>query len=154
MMDELPHVILTSADGEELWPPVRPADLDSLEARFGTPLPESFRRLYLTHDGGYPDPTRYLDEVVPWGLDGFLPLAHGVVPIPRLADDMAEINDALDGLLPFASGTGGVFLLSMRARDTGRLFVYLADGDELVDLEATFDDLIEMLSTRPGGTCA
>ncbi len=124
--------------------PLTPADLDELEKLYNWKFPESFRQLYLQYNGGYlPDKWMERNEIIFGGFDS---IRYGELTAEQIYKDLIKSFPQLIDLFPFAYDQGGhSFLLSLRAKDYGMIYVFLMDGEELVDVSDTFDEFLEIL---------
>ncbi len=124
--------------------PLTPADLDELEKLYNWKFPESFRQLYLQYNGGYlPDEWMERNEIIFGGFDS---IRYGELTAEQIYKNLIESFPQLIDLFPFAYDQGGhSFLLSLRAKDYGMIYVFLMDGEELVDVSDTFDEFLELL---------
>ncbi|EBR8266260.1 SMI1/KNR4 family protein, partial [Salmonella enterica subsp. enterica serovar Durham] len=108
------------------------------ERYFSKKFPDSFRNFYLENNGGYLAESAHPSPLL---FSGFISIKYGKVPIEKtyqdLIDDFLELKD----MVPFADDEGGnCFLLSLRDKDYGKIYIWLMDEKELAFVSESFDE--------------
>ncbi|HHC4899985.1 TPA: SMI1/KNR4 family protein [Escherichia albertii] len=119
-------------------------EFSDFEKYFGKKLPDSFKNFYLENNGGYLSEN---GQSSPLLFSGFISIKYGKVPIEKIYQDL--IDDFLDlkDMVPFADDEGGnCFLLSLRDKDYGQIYIWLMDEKELAFVCESFDSFINELS--------
>ncbi|QKZ03788.1 SMI1/KNR4 family protein [Pseudomonas eucalypticola] len=127
-------------DFEDSELPINLGDFSHIESLAGGALPSSFKKFYLLRNGGYLESKElYGDECV-YDIHGFESLKHGDLPIEQLYQDLVESYEFLAGLVPFAFDQGGNnYLVSLRAEDYGKIYIWLHDEEELKPVFDSFE---------------
>ncbi|ELY2857458.1 SMI1/KNR4 family protein [Cronobacter dublinensis] len=118
-------------------------DFAEVEKKFNWTLPTTFKEFYLHHNGG-----ELTDEYADndFLLSGFIPFKYGSASIERTYKDLVDDFPALKEFVPFADDQGGnCFLISMRKKDYGKVYIWLMDEKELAFVIDSFDALINEL---------
>jgi cell wall assembly regulator SMI1 len=125
---------------------VTDTDISEFEHAMQIDLPESFRRHYLAHNGGYPVDVEEVsgrDYVFPF--HGFFPLKYGALTIEVVKKDLAE-DFGLSNAIPFAYDQGSnIFYISTEPSDFGSVFQITADTKEKFFVCDTFDQFLDGL---------
>ncbi|EEJ7234992.1 SMI1/KNR4 family protein [Salmonella enterica subsp. salamae] len=119
-------------------------EFSEFERYFSKKFPDSFRNFYLENNGGYLSESAYPSPLL---FSGFISIKYGKVPIEKtyqdLIDDFLELKD----MVPFADDEGGnCFLLSLRDKDYGQIYIWLMDEKELAFVSESFDEFMNELS--------
>ncbi|MFW0767453.1 SMI1/KNR4 family protein [Trabulsiella odontotermitis] len=129
---------------EEPEKKLTPDEFFEFQQLVGKTFPDEFRDFYLENNGGY------LPESVqpsPLLFSGFIPIKYGRVPIEKTYYDLVDDFPELKNMIPFADDEGGnCFLLSLRDKDYGRIYIWLMDEKELGFVSQSFDEFINALS--------
>ncbi|EJX0404038.1 SMI1/KNR4 family protein [Salmonella enterica] len=113
------------------------------EKHFSKKLPDGFKNFYLENNGGYLPETVHPSPLL---FSGFISIKYGKVPIEKIYQDLIDDFPELNDMVPFADDEGGnCFLLSLRDKDYGRIYIWLMDEKELVFVSETFDNFIKEL---------
>lgn len=119
-------------------------DFSELEEIIKKPLPAQFKNFYLVNNGGYL-PEDNSDN--PFLLGGFIAIKYGRVPVERTYERLISGFPELKEMIPFAYDDGGnCFLLSLRDKDYGKIYIWLMDEKELTFVSESFDEFINKLS--------
>lgn len=119
-------------------------DFFEFEKYFGKKFPDGFRDFYLENNGGYLPES---EHPAPLLFSGFIPIKHGKVPIEKTYQDLTDDFIELKDMVPFADDEGGnCFLLSLRDKDYGKIYIWLMDEKELTFVSESFDEFINELS--------
>ncbi|EDA2188095.1 SMI1/KNR4 family protein, partial [Salmonella enterica subsp. enterica serovar Montevideo] len=71
----------------------------------------------------------------------------GDLPIENIYSDLIDVFSNLKKMVPFAYDEGGnCFLLSLRDKDYGKVYIWLMDEKELAFVSESFDEFINELS--------
>lgn len=118
-------------------------EFSEFEKKFSKIFPDSFREFYLENNGGY------LPESVhpsPLLFSGFNSIKYGKVSIEKIYQDLIDDFNELKDMVPFADDEGGdCFLLSLRDKDYGKIYIWLMDEKNLSFVSKSFDDFINEL---------
>ncbi|ELY4483305.1 SMI1/KNR4 family protein [Cronobacter turicensis] len=128
------HIIVDSEIG------LTQEDFVEVEKKFNWKFPKTFKEFYLNNNGG-----ELADEYADndFLLSGFIPFKHGSAPIERTYKDLVDDFPELKDFVPFADDQGGnCFLISMRKKDYGKVYIWLMDEKELAFVIDSFDALI------------
>ncbi|EDS4738684.1 SMI1/KNR4 family protein [Salmonella enterica] len=113
------------------------------EKHFSKKFPDGFKNFYLENNGGYLPETVHPSPLL---FSGFISIKYGKVPIEKIYQDLIDDFPELNDMVPFADDEGGnCFLLSLRDKDYGRIYIWLMDEKELVFVSETFDNFIKEL---------
>ncbi|WNY83071.1 SMI1/KNR4 family protein [Cronobacter dublinensis] len=115
-------------------------DFAEVEKKFNWKLPATFKKFYLHHNGGGLTDEYADNEFL---LSGFIPFKYGSASIERTYKDLVDDFPTLKEFVPFADDQGGnCFLISMRKKDYGEVYIWLMDEKELAFVIESFDALI------------
>lgn len=127
-------------------------DLSDLESSLDVVLPKDYRRFLLQHNGGVPQPRRF---VIP-GCDGeaLVDVFLGIRTSNDIADWVEELDDDLPaGFLPIGFDPGGNALLldttdgagKVYYWDSGRHFATSSDLENTYPIASSFTDFLGSL---------
>ncbi|HDT6507750.1 TPA: SMI1/KNR4 family protein [Klebsiella aerogenes] len=117
-------------------------DLFEFERIYRRPFPEGFKSFYIDNNGGYlPGNSNN-----PFLLGGFIAIKYGNVSAEKTYQGLTDGFSELKEMVPFAYDDGGnCFLLSLKDRDYGKIYIWLMDEKELAFVSESFDEFINEL---------
>ncbi|EDA9553192.1 SMI1/KNR4 family protein [Salmonella enterica] len=119
-------------------------ELNEFNRYFDEKIPFSFIDFYSEFNGGYPPDNGESNLFL---LGGFNPIKYGDLPIENIYSDLIDVFSNLKKMVPFAYDEGGnCFLLSLRDKDYGKVYIWLMDEKELAFVSESFDEFINELS--------
>jgi hypothetical protein len=124
-------------------PPVTAEDIADAELTLGLKFPQSLRDLYLSSNGGSPEPYVFENREIDTIIAEFLPLKSesegtAIRSYQRLVRDLGLLPRHF---FPFAVDGGGDYFFVDCSTITGAVYFYRSDSycaDKLVDLEMDF----------------
>ncbi len=130
--------------------PLSEADLEAFAARFNHKVPAALLGFHRRCNGGYLREEG--EETDPSEVDYMTPISHGDDTIEDGYATLSKGFPHLAGYLPFADDAyGNTFLVSMQDHDHGRVVLHLLDGDELLDIDDSFEAFIAGIESRLDG---
>lgn len=132
---------------------ITPQDIADVEAQLGLRFPAPVRKLYLSANGGIPDPEGFQNEVLDTLVAEFLPLKFedGDTAIAAYRDLVLVQKAVSSNLFPFAVDAGGDYFFVDTTTSEGRVYFYrhdTASTDPLLDLRVGFEQFWSSL--KPG----
>ncbi|MTH48565.1 SMI1/KNR4 family protein [Intestinirhabdus alba] len=111
---------------------------------FSKKNPDEFRDFYLENNGGYLPETSHPSPLL---FSGFISIKYGKIPIEKTYQDLIDDFPELKDMVPFAEDEGGnCFLLSLRDKDYGKIYIWLMDEKKLTFVCESFGEFINKLS--------
>jgi hypothetical protein len=121
-------------------------DFLKIESLANGKLPNSFKRLYLRANGGFPEATEVEGEEYVFSINGFNSIKFGGLTIEKLMQDFFDQDEKLKGYVPFAYDDGGnSFMLSLNQKDSGVVYLLLQENLQLERVCASFDVFLNSL---------
>ncbi len=121
--------------------PISKLEFDEFTAFIGSTPSEYFRDFYLTNNGGILEESITEDNI--FLLNSFLSIKNGEATIEDTYKQLIKGEPELVNLIPFAyDDCGNLFVLSIRNKDHGLIYLWLTDEKELVLLSNSFEIFI------------
>lgn len=118
-------------------------ELEEFSNYFDKEIPFSFINFYIKFNGGYLPES---DEHNFFLLGGFNPIKYGDLTIEDIYANLKDEFSNLKDMIPFAYDEGGnCFLLSLKDKNYGEIYIWLMDEKELVLVSKSFDSFINKL---------
>ncbi|PIT14509.1 SMI1/KNR4 family protein [Snodgrassella alvi] len=119
-------------------------ELEEFSKYFDKEIPLSFINFYIKFNGGYPPENGEHNFFL---LGGFNPIKYGDLTIEDIYANLIDEFSNLKYMIPFAYDEGGnCFLLSLKDKNYGEIYIWLMDEKELVLVSESFDCFINKLS--------
>lgn len=133
-------------DLEESYGEISFEELIRVEKLVKGSLPQTFKKLYIHNNGGFPSRTEFEGDDFCFSIGGFNPIRYGNPSIEQLIKDFDRDDGLTQGLIPFAYDDGGnTFMLSLRGEDYGRVYLWLQDEERMEPVISSFDSLVAAL---------
>ena len=129
--------------------PATPAEVDALERRLGFSVPSGIRKIFLTANGGRPQPHIYRDSKGGTPVSQCFPLREGKGGVWRIYEILALSKKAIPQYyLPFAVDSfGNSFVVDCRS-DDGHVHILFHDPEfRLCPLGVTLEEFWERLTS-------
>lgn len=133
-------------DLEDSYGQISFADFIEVEKLVKSSLPQTFKKLYLHNNGGFPARTEFDGEEFCFSIGGFNPIRYGNPSIESLIKDFYRADGSMQCLVPFAYDDGGnTFMLSLRTEDYGKVYLWLQDEERMELVISSFDSFVAAL---------
>lgn len=124
--------------------PISNLEFDEFTKFIGGTPSEYFRSFYTTYNGGTFDERAV--ESNAFLLNSFLSIKNGEATIEETYKQLIKGYPSLASLIPFAyDDCGNIFVLSVRSKDHGIVYLWLTDEEELVLLSNSFEAFLSDL---------
>jgi hypothetical protein len=134
-------------------PALTAGDIANAETSLGLSFPESVRKLYLSTNGGYPEPYVFENASVDTVVAEFLPLKSARKGTALKSYEHLVVNKRLVArdFFPFAVDGGGDYFFVDCSTSEGVVYFYRGDSAErerLLDLKLGFDEFWASLKSE------
>lgn len=131
---------------------IMPQDIADVEVQLGLRFPAPVRELYLSTNGGIPDPEGFQNDVLDTLVAEFLPLKleDGDTAIDAYRDLVHVQKIVSTNLFPFAVDAGGDYFFVDTTTSEGRVYFYrhdTASSNPLLDLRVGFEQFWSSLKS-------